>query len=114
MRYKELIEEGKAENENTRYLYAKKDEKALLNRLEKYKANHLLFLHDFDIDFSNNLSERDLRKCKNRQKMAGGFRTQDGNKMYCTILSIVETCKRKGMPLLENICKVFQGTPAIF
>ena len=27
--------------------YAKKDEKALLNRLEKYMHNHLLFLYDF-------------------------------------------------------------------
>ena len=33
--------------------------------------NHLLFLHDFRVPFDDNMSERDLRKVKNRQKMAG-------------------------------------------
>jgi len=53
--------------------YAKQEEKALLNRLEKYKENHLLFLQNFKVGFDNNICERDLRKCKNRQKIAGGF-----------------------------------------
>ena len=35
--------------------------------------NHLLFLHDFRVPFDDNMSERDLRKVKNRQKMAGGL-----------------------------------------
>ena len=57
----------------TRGRLAKKEEKALLNRLVKYKANHLLFLYDFRVHYSNNMSEKDLRMCKNRDKMAGGF-----------------------------------------
>lgn len=31
------------------------------------KRNHLLFLNDFGVPFDNNMSERDLRKAKNRQ-----------------------------------------------
>ena len=50
--------------------------------LRKYKANHLLFLRNFDVPFDNNMSERDLRKCKNRQKMAGGFRTTHGKQIF--------------------------------
>lgn len=38
-------------------------------QLENYKENHLLFLHDFAILFSNNMPEKDLRICKNCQKM---------------------------------------------
>ena len=34
------------------------DEKTLLNRMEKYSHNHLLFLHDFSVPFENNISER--------------------------------------------------------
>ena len=94
--------------------YIRESEEKLLRRLEKYKENHLLFLHDFTVPFENNLSERDLRKCKNRQKMSGGFRKPGGMEMYCSILSIVETCKGKEIQVLDTIKKIFEGTPAIF
>ena len=90
------------------------DEKKLLNRMEKYMENHLLFLHDFEVPFDDNMSERDLRKAKSRQKIAGGFRKESGHEMYCNILTIIETLKRRNMVLLENIKKLFMGTPAIF
>ena len=47
------------------YKYAKQEE-ALLNRLEKYRENHLLFIKRSEVPFDNNISERDLRKVKNR------------------------------------------------
>ena len=78
------------------------------------KRNHLLFLNDFGVPFDNNMSERDLRKAKNCQKMAGGFCKASGNEMYCSILSIIETLKRRGMAILENIKCLFMGTPAVF
>ena len=102
------------ENKKTAHKYAKEDEVALLNRLEKYSQNHLLFLHNFEVMFDNNISERDLRKAKNRQKMAGGFRKDSGHEMYCSILTIIETLKRRGMGMMENIRKLFMGAPAIF
>ncbi len=113
-KYRELMEKGIRENKNTSPKYAKSDEKALLSRLGKYSHNHLLFLHDFSIPFENNISERDLRKVKNRQKMAGGFRKGSGHKMYCAILTIIETLKRRKMGIIENLRKLFMGTPAIF
>ena len=82
-RYRELIGKGREENQKTKYKYARKDEKKLLNRMEKYMGNHLLFLQDFEVPFDDNMSERDLRKAKNRQKMAGGFRKESGQEMYC-------------------------------
>ncbi len=112
--YHSLISEGYEENKKTSHKYAKADEKKLLNRMKKYSHNHLLFLHDFDVLFDNNMSERDLRKVKNRQKMSGGFRKESGHEMYCSILTIIETLKRRKMGILENIRKLFMGTPAIF
>lgn len=113
-KYHDLIKKGRDENKKTSYKYAKSDETALLNRLEKYSRNHLLFLHDFTVPFENNISERDLRKAKNRQKMSGGFRKESGHEMYCAILTILETLKRRNMGTIDNIKKLFMGTPAIF
>lgn len=113
-KYDACIADGRGENKKTKHRYAKKEEKKLLNRMEKYKHNHLLFLNDFRVPFDDNMSERDLRKAKNRQKMAGGFRKASGHEMYCDILSIIETIKRRKMAMFENIKLLFMGTPAIF
>lgn len=85
-----------------------------MNCMEKYKRNHLLFLHNFDVMFDDNISERDLRKAKNRQKMAGGFRKDSGHEMYCSILTVIETLKRRKMGIIKNLKLLFAGTPAIF
>ena len=113
-KYQNLILKGRSENKKTSHKYAKSDEKTLLNRMEKYAHNHLLFLYDFSVPFENNISERDLRKAKNRQKMAGGFRKESGHQMYCSILTIIGTLKRRNMGIIENIKRLFAGTPAIF
>ncbi len=112
-RYDEILTEGKEENKQTKGRIAKREEKALLRRLERYKKNHLQFLYDFEVHYSNNMSEKDLRICKNRQKMAGGFRTSEGREMYCRILSFIETVKRRGMNIFQSIIELMNGTPVI-
>ena len=91
----------------------KREETTLLNRLEKYGENHLLFLHDFQVHYSNNMSEKDLRICKNRQKMAGGFRTAEGRGMYCRIMSVIGTVKRRGLNIFQSIADILTDTPVI-
>ena len=112
-RYDGIIAMGQGENRRTKGRVAKKEEKALLNRLIKYKANHLLFLYDFRIHYSNNMSEKDLRICKGRQKMSGGFRTASGREMYCKIISFIETVKRRGLNIFQSIIGLMEGTPVI-
>ena len=113
-RYFSMLKKGQEENRTTAHRYAKREEKTLLNRMEKYSHNHLLFLQDFSVPFDDNISERDLRKAKNRQKMAGGFRKDSGHEMYCSIMTIIETLKKRKMGIIENVKKLFMGTPAIF
>ena len=112
-RYDAILDNAEVQAANTRGRYARRAEKALIKRLRRYKANHLLFLHDFRVPFSDNMSERDLRKCKNRQKMSGGFRSAGGVRMYCSIMSVIETIKRRGMDILGTIALMFAGKPAI-
>ena len=108
-RYEEILELGYVENLSTAPKWVKKEEFSLLNRLCKYKENHLLFLKNFGVAFSNNMSERDLRKCKNRQKVAGGFRSLEGCEMYADILSIIETAKRQKRNPFYVILSLFQS-----
>ncbi len=113
LRYDELIAAGYEANKGTKGRLAKKEEKTLLNRLVKYKVNHLLFLHDFKVHYSNNMSEKDLRICKNRDKMAGGFRNASGREMYCRIMSFIETVKRRGLNIYQSIIALMEGKPVI-
>ena len=106
-KYDSILAKGWEENKNTEGFTAEKEERRLLNRLKDYKKEHLLFLKDLRVPFTNNMSERDLRKCKNRQKISGGFRSVDGCDMYSKIMSVVETWKREGKNLLEEMKQVF-------
>lgn len=105
--YDTILSLGEEQNSKTIGSVARKEERALLKRLRKYKDNFLLFIKDFRVPFTNNMSERDLRKCKNRQKMSGGFRDSAGCDMYCKIMSVIETWKREGKNILEQIRNAF-------
>lgn len=106
-----ILEYAKQERKDkpSGFRWATKEETSLLNRLKKYKRNHLLFLHDFNVPFDNNMSERDLRKCKNMQKMSGGFRSETGKEIYCSLLTITETCKRQGKDLIIAVKTILSG-----
>ena len=50
----------------------------LLWRLLHYQQDVLRFLHDPAAPFTNNDAERDLRMMKCKQKISGGFRSDNG------------------------------------
>ena len=90
-RYDEILNEGYEENKKVKSKYLKQDEQRLLNRLKKYKENHLMFLYDFNVPFDNNLAERDIRHFKIKQKISGHFNSMEGMKIYSNIKSIIGT-----------------------
>ena len=108
-RFSEILTLADEQHKHTKGKIAYAEEKKLINRIKKYKENHLLFMYNFAVPYDNNMSERDLRKCKNRQKMAGGFRTDEGIEMYCNIMSVVETIKRRNLNILDSISTMLAG-----
>ena len=68
----------------------------LLRRLAKYSKENFLFLKNDLIDYTNNCSERNLRKYKRKQKQAIVFRSSSSIESICAFLSIVETAKING------------------
>jgi transposase/uncharacterized small protein (DUF1192 family) len=88
---------------------------ALYKRLKEFKANHLAFIHDLNIPFDNNRSERDLRCVKKKTKQIGGFRsTKNGEAPYCDYLSVTQTARLREMAVLKTVRDIFDGNNAMF
>ena len=85
--------------------------KNMLIRLHDYKDCYLLFMRDYDVPFTNNLAERDLRASKTRQKVSGCFRSWKGVKNYAKNMSFISTAKKRGINLLDAISCVIKGIP---
>jgi transposase len=112
-RYDEILEAGKAQyaaaTENKKNISYFNDERLLLLRLKEYKPEHLRFLTNFDVPFDNNGSERGARFFKNKLKVAGCFRSEEGAQNYAKIASIVSTLKKQGSNLYVSINDIFNG-----
>jgi len=75
----------------------------LLRRLATRKQDVLRFLVDPQVPFTNNLAERDGRMMKLRQKISGGFRSQDGAKDFAVIRSVLSTARKQGWDILRTL-----------
>ena len=75
----------------------------LLLRLSTRKSDVLRFLSDPTVPFTNNLAERDGRMMKLRQKISGGFRSEDGATDFGVIRSLLSTAKKQGWDILQAL-----------
>jgi transposase len=85
----------------------------LLLKLQQYDIETLAFMYDFEIPFSNNLAERDLRMQKLRQKISGCFRGKDGADVFCRIRSYISTARKNGIDAMEAIAMAVKGQPFV-
>ena len=107
----EIIKKGFEENKKITSKYYAKEERKLLNRLKKYKENHLIFIYDFSMPFDNNLSERELRHVKCKQKISGFFKSKEGLQNYLDIKSLIITCKKQCLDYYTIISNIYQNIP---
>jgi transposase len=75
----------------------------LLQRLKTFQTETLRFLTDFDVPFTNNLAEQDLRMMKVKMKISGSFRTLEGAQIFATVRSIVSTARKHGCNILRTL-----------
>src|SRR5579862_1044514 len=75
----------------------------LLLRLSTRRLDVLRFLTDPSVPFTNNLAERDGRMMKLRQKISGGFRSEQGAVDFAVIRSLISTARKQGWDLLETL-----------
>ena len=63
----------------------------------------LRFLANPIVLFTNNLAERDGRMMKLRQKISGGFRSEDGAKDFAVIRSVLSTARKQRWNMLRTL-----------
>lgn len=120
-RYLQIVESGYAQNPLTESSAGpkrrgrRKQSKArnLLDRFRDHPDGILAFMRDFSVPFDNNLSERDLRMMKLRQKISGTFRSFDALVDFCRIRGYVSTARKNGINALDALRRVFLGDPFI-
>src|SRR5271166_2071591 len=77
-------------------------------RLKTFRTETLRFLTDFDVPFTNNLAEQDLRMMKVKMKISGSFRTIAGAQIFARLRSVVSTARKHGL----NILQILTTSPA--
>ena len=75
----------------------------LLLRLSTRKDDVLRFLDDPAVPFTNNQAERDGRMMKVRQKISGGFRSQEGARDFAVIRSLISTARKQGWNVIHAL-----------
>jgi len=88
------------------------DERKLHARLLEDEKQHLRFMTDFSLPYTNNRAETDLRCVKQRQKV-GIFRNYEAAERYVTIKSNLSTYKKNKVNVFEAIKSAFNKEPII-
>jgi hypothetical protein len=106
-KYDELLEVARAEYEYEPPSDYYKDGYNLYLKMSKYKGEHLLFLHDHRVPWTNSLAERKLRIYKRKQHQVMSFRSFEGLEAFCDTLGVLETLRDNGKNLFEAVTEVF-------
>ncbi|MCD4781640.1 MAG: transposase [Candidatus Omnitrophica bacterium] len=67
----------------------------MLERLDGHWRKVLRFMYDFRIPFDNNLSERDVRMMKVRQKISGTFHPPDMASIFREMRRFISTVRKQ-------------------
>ena len=82
---------------------------AIQKRFRKHQDKIFHFLNYKNVPYHNNSSEQAIRNAKIHKKVSGGFRSKTGAESHAVILSIIETCKKRNLNILNSLKQIFQG-----
>ena len=106
-RYDEILSTGTSEYMQMPPNKYYRDGYNLHKRMEEYRDNHLLFLRHPEIEYTDNISERALRKYKRKQKQAVTFRSSQSVEFLCDAMSIIETNLLQGADIYKTALAAF-------
>jgi transposase len=113
IRYLNILDQGQSEYDeaisgkiHTSYY---DEERRLLKRLREYTNEHLRFILNFDVPFTNNIAEHGARYIKGKKKVSNCFRSDSGCDNYATIASVLDTLRKQNLGIFSSINSVFKG-----
>lgn len=116
--YRKILERGDIEcpppDERTRKpgqrgRLARSKSRNLLERLRAFEEDTLRFMTRWDIPYTNNQAENDLRMFKVQQKISGCFRSFSGAEIFCRNRSYISTCRKQGLSATDAIRMALVG-----
>ena len=88
---------------------SKKDEPEYIKtfrRLRDYKEDHLRFMKEFIVPYTNNRAEQKCRVVKGKKNVSGQFVTKDGADAYAGITSIIQTSLQNKESALNRLAEI--------
>jgi hypothetical protein len=106
-KYDKLLEMAKTEYEYEPPSDYYKDGYNLYLKMLKYKDEHLLFLHDHRVPWTNSLAERKIRLYKRKQHQVMSFRSFEGLEAFCNTLGVLETLRDHKKNMFDAVTEIF-------
>lgn len=107
----EYLANGWSENEADPNNYGAAWERTLLNRIATYRRPYFLWVEDFSLPTTNNLSERGLRGVKSHMKISGQFESEAAADNHALIRTYIETCRRNHINEIDALKRLCTGNP---
>jgi transposase len=79
--------------------------------IKRFRQGLFVFLTDREVSPTNNGSEQALRPCVIFRKVTNGFRSVWGADLYADVRSVLETARRRGIPILRAIRITLEAAP---
>lgn len=81
----------------------------VLRRMKDYEKEHLLFLKDFDVEFTNNAAERQCRAVKAHKKISGQCYSIETAEYLTSLLTVIQTANLQGINTLNLMDEILSG-----
>ena len=108
---KDILDRAEKKNGQDFNPYFGQFEKTLIERIREYHDNYFLWIYDFSLPTTDNLSERALRCVKSHMKISGQFESEKTAGYFAKIKSYVETCRRNGINEIHALTRLCEGEP---
>lgn len=108
---RQLIKKGYKESAVSTNPTTVPSENTLLKRIEEYFSNYFIWIEDFSLPTTDNLSERGLRSIKSHMKISGQYENEQTASYYATVKTYVETCRKNKINEVEALSRLCAGNP---